>query len=84
MGGEIHHKISTVRIIQKEFSSVKVFLQNELNLTDFPYVSNLFFGIDDKILKSKSLVLQKGYYKFLHVSKADSDPENVIFNFSRY
>ena len=58
-------------------------LQNELNLIDFAHVSTLFFGINDKILKSKSSVQQKKFYK-LQESKTENDPEKVIFNFSKY
>ena len=59
-------------------------LQNELNLIDFAHVSTLFFGINDKILKSKSSVQQKKFYKLLQESKTEKDPEKVIFNFSKY
>ena len=59
---EIRQKKSTLRNLQKEFSSFKVSLQNELNLIDFVHVSTLFFGINDKILKSKSSVQQKKFY----------------------
>ena len=75
---------STLRNLQKEFSSLKVSLQNELNLIDFAHVSTLFFGINDKILKSKSSVQQKKFYKLLQESKTENDPEKVIFNFSKY
>ena len=40
----------------------------------------LFFGINDKILKSKNLVQQK----LVHENKTDNDPEKAIFNFSKY
>ena len=53
---EIRQKKSALRSLQKEFSSLKVSLQNELNLIDFAHVSTLFFGINDKVLKSKSSV----------------------------
>ena len=59
-------------------------LQNEFNLIYFIHVSTLFFGINDKILKSKRLVQQKKFYKFLQESKTENDPEKVIFNFSKY
>ena len=59
-------------------------LQNELNLIDFAHVSTLFFGINDKILKSKSSVQQKKFYKRLQESKAEKDSEKVISNFSKY
>ena len=62
---ETHQKKSTARILQNEFCSIKVSLQNEPNLTDFAYVSTLFFGINDEILKSKSSVQQKVLHKFL-------------------
>ena len=62
---EIRQKKSTLKSLQKEFSSVKVSLQNELNLFDFAHVSTLFIGINDKILKSKSSVQQKKFYKLL-------------------
>ena len=81
---EIRQKKSTLRNLQKEFSSLKVSLQNELNLIDFAHVSTLFFGINDKILKSKSSVQQKKFYKLLQESKTENDPEKVIFNFSKY
>ena len=81
---EICQKKSTLKSLQKEFSSVKVSLQNELNLFDFAHVSTLFIGIKDKILKSKSSVQQKKFYKLLQESKAENDPEKVIFNFSKY
>ena len=53
---EVRQIKSTLRNLQKEFSSLKVSLQNEINLIDFAHVSTLFFGINDKILKSKSSV----------------------------
>ena len=59
-------------------------LQNELNLIEFAHVSTLFFGINDKILKSKNSVQQKKFYKLLQESKIENDPEKVIFNFSKY
>ena len=59
-------------------------LQNKLNLIDFAHVSTLFFGISDKILKSKSSVEQGKFYKLLKESKTENDPEKVIFNFSKY
>ena len=66
---EIRQKKSISRNLQKEFSSLKVSLQNELNLTDFAHVSTLFFGINDKILKSKSSVQQKKFFKLLQERK---------------
>ena len=47
-------------------------------------VSTLFFGINDKVLKSKSLVQQKKLYKLVHKNKTENDPRKVIFNFSKY
>ena len=44
----------------------------------------IIFGINDKILKSKSSVQQKKFYKLLQESKTGNDPEKVIFNFSKY
>ena len=84
MREEIRQKKSTLRSLQKEFISLKVSLQNELNLIDLAQVSTLFFGINDKILKSNSSVQQKKFYKLLHESKAENDPKKVIFNFSKY
>ena len=81
---EIRQKKSVLRSLQKEFSSPKVSLQNELNLIDFAQVSTLFFGINDKILKSKNSVQQKKFYKLPQQSKIENDPEKVIFNFSKY
>ena len=37
-----------VRTLLKEFSSLKVSLQNKLNLIDFAHVSTLFLKIDDR------------------------------------
>ena len=59
-------------------------LQNELNLIDFAHVSTLFFGINDKILKSKSSVQQKKFYELLQERKIENDSEKFIFNFSKY
>ena len=81
---EIRQKKSTLRSLQKEFTSLKVSLQYEVNLIDFAHASTLFFGINDKILKSKSSVQQKKFYKFLQESKIENDLEKVIFNFSKY
>ena len=77
---EIRQKRSTLRSLQKEFSSLKVSLQNELNLIDFAHVSSLFFGINDKILKSKSSFQQKKFYKLLQESKIENNPEKVILS----
>ena len=46
--------------------------------------SVLFFGINDKILKSKSLAQRKKSYKLVHENKMENDPETVIFKFSKY
>ena len=43
-----------------------------------------FFGINDKILKSKSSVQQKKFYKLLQKSKTENNPEKVILNFSKH
>ena len=43
-----------------------------------------FFGINDKILKSKSSVHQKKFYKLLQESKTENNPEKVILNFSKH
>ena len=43
-----------------------------------------FFGLNDKILKSKGLVEQKKLYKLVHENKTENDPEKIIFNFSKY
>ena len=48
---EIYQKKYTLISLQKEFSSLKVSLPNELNLIDFAHVSILFFGINDNVLK---------------------------------
>ena len=61
-----------------------MFLQIEYNLIYFVHVSTLFFGINDKILKSKRLVQQKKFYKCLQESKTENDPEKDIFNFCKY
>ena len=81
---EIRRKHSTIRNLQKEFISLEVSLQNELNLIDFAHVSTLFFGINDKILKSKSSVQQKKFYKLLQESKTGNDPEKYILNFCTF
>ena len=81
---EVCQKKCTVRSLQKEFSSPKSPLQNKLNLIDFALDSPLFFGINNKILKSKSLLQQKRFYYFVHENKTKNDPEKVIFNFSKY
>ena len=59
-------------------------LQNELNLIDFAHVSTLFFGINDKSLKSKRSVQQKKIYKFLEESKTENNHEKGFLNFSMY
>ena len=64
---------SAVRYLQKEFSSFKTSLQNDLNLIDFARVSTLFFGINGKILKLKSLVQQEKLCKLVHENKTQSD-----------
>ena len=53
-------------------------------MIDFAHVSTLFFGISDKILKSKSLVQQKKFFKLVHENKMENDPERVILIFSKY
>ena len=47
-------------------------------------LSLIFFGINDKIIKSKSSTQQKKFYKLLQESKTENDPEKVISNFSKY
>ena len=77
---DIHQKKCTLRSFQKEFSSLKVSLQNKFNLIDFAQVSIIFFKIYDKILKQKSSVQQKKIYKLLQKSKTENDP----VTFSKY
>ena len=84
MRDEIPQKKFTLRSLQKEFSFLKVALQNELNLIDFAHVSTLFFRINDKVLKSKSSVHQKKFYKLLQENKTENNPEKVILNFSEH
>ena len=84
MSEKICQKKSTLRSLQEEFSSLKVSLQNELNLIDFAHVSTLFFWKNDKILKSKSSVQQKKFYKLLQESKTENDPKKVFFDCSKY
>ena len=84
MREEIYLKKSTLRSLQKEFSSLKVSLQNELHLIDFAHASTLFLGIHDKILKSKSLVQTKKFFKLLQKRKIENNPKKVIFNFYKY
>ena len=55
----IRQQKSTVQNLQREFSSLKVSLQNDLNLNDLTYVITLFFGINDNILKLKKSIQQK-------------------------
>ena len=50
---EIRQQKSTVQNLQREFSSLKVSLQNDLNLNDLAHAITLVFGINDKILKLK-------------------------------
>ena len=57
--GEIRQQRSTVQNLQREFSSLKVSLQNDLNLNDLTHVITIFFGINDKIVKLKKSIQQK-------------------------
>ena len=50
---EIRQQKSIVQNLQREFSSLKVSLQNDLNLNDLTHAITLVFGINDKILKLK-------------------------------
>ena len=50
---EISQKKCTLRSLQKEFSSLKVSSQNELNLINFAHVSTLFFEINEKVFEIK-------------------------------
>ena len=45
-------------------------LQNELNLIDFAHVSTLFFGINNKILKSKSVLAYKSKKYLLEIKES--------------
>ena len=53
-------------------------------MVDFAHVSNLFFGINDNILQSTSLVQQKKLYKLVNENKVETNPEKLIFNFFKY
>ena len=48
-------------------------------MINFAHVSTLFFGINDKILKLKSLVQQKKYYKVVHENKRERTNLNTLF-----
>ena len=54
---EIRQKKSTLRNLQKEFSSLKVSLQNELSLIDFAYVSSQWQDFEIKKFSSTENVL---------------------------
>ena len=45
-------------------------LQNEVNLIDFAHVSTLFFGINNKILKSKSVLAYKSKKYLLEIKES--------------
>ena len=80
----------SIKSIERRNPSEKVYIKklteriSDLNLIDFALVSILFFRVNDKILKSKSSVQQKMFYKLLQESKIENDPEKVIFNFFKY
>ena len=79
---EIRQKKSSLRSLQKEFSPLKVSLQNGLN---FAHVSTLFFGINDKIFEIKKFNSAKNvllFYKLLQESKTESDPKKLFLTFS--
>lgn len=71
-------------IRQKNLQSIKVSLKNELSLVDFAHVSTLFFGINAKSLKLKSLVQPKKFYKLLQESKTEKNPQKIVFNLFKY
>ena len=80
---EIRQKKSTLRSLQKEFSSLKVSLQYELHLIYFAHVSTLFFEINGKIVKSKNLAQQEKFCKPLQENEIANDPRKVLYNFSK-
>ena len=73
-----------IKKLQKEFSSLKVSLENELNLIDFAHVSTLSFGIYDKILKSKVEFNRKNSINLYRKARLKKIPKKVIFSFSKY
>ena len=65
---EIRQKKSTLRILLKEFSALKVSLQDELNSIDFAHVITLFFGNKDEVQfnrKSSINFYRKGRLKMI-------------------
>ena len=44
----------------------------------------LFFRVKDKVLKSKSSVQQKQFYKLLQERQTENDPKKSYFNLSEY
>ena len=58
---EIRHKKSTLKSLQKEFNSLEVSLQNSLTWLILLMSAFFSFGVNDKILKSKSSVQQKKF-----------------------
>ena len=70
-----------IKKLQKEFSSLKVSLENELNLIDFAHVSTLSFGIYDKILKSKVEFNRKSSINFYRKARLKTIPKKLFLAF---
>ena len=66
--------------MRKEFDN----LQQQRNLIDYVHICSKFLKSNDLKLKSDSIIQQKKFYHLLKEKCSTQDPENVIFNFSKY
>ena len=81
---EIRLKKSNVRVLKKEFDSLRSSLQQQINSIDFAHICSKFLKINDLKLKSNSVAQQKKFCNLLKEKRSTQDPEKVIFNYSKY
>ena len=84
---ENREKESTVRNIEKKFSSLKISLQNELNLVEFFVHVNNFFGgnqLQNFEIEKFSSARKIDGNKLVHGNKTENYPKKFIFNFFKY
>ena len=76
-------KVSNVRVLE-EFNNLRSSLQQQITSIDYAHMYSKFLKSNDLKLKSNRVIHPNKSYHLLKEKRSTQNPENVIFNFSRY
>ena len=80
---EIYSKESHLKVLRNTFNNVKCEMQIILNFIDFSHICSLFLISNDRSLEKHDKIQQKKFSELFKEYHPRSNPEKVIFNFSK-